>query len=441
MEKQDENNSQENILEENKENENQKNDENVLSEVKDNVLEELPNPNKEEQNEINKNENIKENLEKNEEENKENEKQLENIEKQEINNNEGNNNENQNIQKDEEDNNINEKQNNIDNNNNLNEKGEENNNNNNLNENNENVLQEVNENKEQNQKEDNILAEVNENNNMLEQNDEEKNIKNDDNIKNKIIEGGQNKENPNKILDDEEEEKEDNEKISIKRNLPETDEYDRSLKVILLGDSNVGKSSLINRLINNNFCELQVTIGIESHSYIISFNEYLIRMQIWDTAGQEKFNSIVSNYYKGTDVGIFIYSIDNQNSFNDVKDWYRNLKENSNENSIYVLLGNKKDLEDEKRAVTYEQGENFAVENEFMLYREMSCKSKEAEEIENILEVFDEIGKYFYDFYKKKRNPTTVDMNYVATASMIALGEKQRKKQKNNKSDKKCCSK
>ena len=105
-------------------------------------------------------------------------------------------------------------------------------------------------------------------------------------------------------------------------------------------------------------------------------------MQIWDTAGQEKFNSIISNYYKGTDVGIFIYSINKEESFENVKDWFNVLKEKGNENSISILLGNKKDLGEKERIVTYKQGKNFANENKFKLFREISCKSEEKEEIE-----------------------------------------------------------
>ena len=90
-------------------------------------------------------------------------------------------------------------------------------------------------------------------------------------------------------------------------------------EAIFLGDSSVGKSSLINRLLNNEFKELPATLEIEYHTYIISLNEYRIRMQIWNTAWQEKFNSIVSNYYKGTEVGIFLYSIDNQKSLKMLK--------------------------------------------------------------------------------------------------------------------------
>ena len=100
----------------------------------------------------------------------------------------------------------------------------------------------------------------------------------------------------------------------IKRNLAECEQYDKSLKVIVLGDSSVGKSSLIERIKNNRFQDLPSTLSIEYHSYITSVNGYTLRMQLWDTAGQEKFNSIISNYYKGTDVGIFLYAIDNQKS-------------------------------------------------------------------------------------------------------------------------------
>ena len=107
----------------------------------------------------------------------------------------------------------------------------------------------------------------------------------------------------------------DEEKLNIERNLVESELYDSSIKVIILGDSYVGKSSLINRLINNKFVELSSTLSIEYHTYIISINDYKIRMQLWDTAGQEKYNSIISNYYKGTDVAIFVYSIDKQETF------------------------------------------------------------------------------------------------------------------------------
>ena len=141
---------------------------------------------------------------------------------------------------------------------------------------------------------------------------------------------------------------EENTKYDIKRNLAECEQYDKSLKVIVLGDSSVGKSSLIERIKNNRFQDLPSTLSIEYHSYITSVNGYTLRMQLWDTAGQEKFNSIISNYYKGTDVGIFLYAIDNEKSFQNVEIWYKNLKENTSDKTMNILIGNKRDIDDEK---------------------------------------------------------------------------------------------
>jgi len=240
---------------------------------------------------------------------------------------------------------------------------------------------------------------------------------------------------------------EENVNYDIKRNLAECEQYDKSLKVIVLGDSAVGKSSLINRIKNNKFHELPSTLSIEYHSYITSVNNYTLRMQIWDTAGQEKFNAIINNYYKGTDVGIFLYSIDNEKSFINVENWFKNLKEN-NINTLNILIGNKRDKENEEggRVITYERAEKFAEDNKFFAFREISCKSKEQDELNNILEIFDDIGKYFYEQNKENKNKieNNADINYQVTESMIALGKKHKIKEEENaqnKKKKKCCDK
>ena len=239
-----------------------------------------------------------------------------------------------------------------------------------------------------------------------------------------------------------EKEVEDNMKIdeeneNIERNLSESEQYDKSIKVIILGDSYVGKSSLINRLINNKFVELSNTLSIEYHTYVISINGYKIRMQIWDTAGQEKFNSLISNYYKNTDVAIFVYSIDKEESFQNLEMWFKHLKDN-NENSLNILIGNKLDKEKEgERVLNYEKAENFAKLNKFFLFREVSCKSKEIYDIEDIYEIFDEIGKKFYNESKEDRNNSD-SVSYKVSDSMRSLGDKQKLK-KNEKKKKKCC--
>ena len=275
----------------------------------------------------------------------------------------------------------------------------------------ENALNEINTEKKDNENDEKKIIDKEEDK-PLEQDEEEKEKDSNQDRKD-------NQDNKNEVKDN----------ITIKRNLGDSEEYDRSIKVIVLGDSSVGKSCFINRLKEKEIHEIQSTVGIEHYTYIISLNTYTIRMQIWDTAGQEKFNSIINNYYKGTEVGIFLYSIDNENTFNNVMNWYNNLKEKNNENTINILIGNKKDLENENRKVTYEQGEDFAEENKFLLFREITCKSNDKNELENIMEIFDEIGKYYYNYYKNRRNisATSVDMNYMASKTMIEIGEQQRK--------------
>ena len=228
----------------------------------------------------------------------------------------------------------------------------------------------------------------------------------------------------------------DEENENIERNLAESEQYDKSIKVIILGDSYVGKSSLINRLINNKFVELSNTLSIEYHTYVISINGYKIRMQIWDTAGQEKFNSLISNYYKNTDVVIFVYSIDKEESFQNLEMWFKHLKDN-NENSLNILIGNKLDKEKEgERVLNYEKAENFAKLNKFFLFREISCKSKEIYDIEDIYEIFDEIGKKFYNESLEDKNNSD-SVSYKVSESMRTLGEKQKTKKIEKKSKRK----
>ena len=233
----------------------------------------------------------------------------------------------------------------------------------------------------------------------------------------------------------------DEENLNIKRNLPESDTYDRSIKVIILGDSYVGKSSIINRLINNKFTDLPNTLSIEYHTYITSVNDFILRMQLWDTAGQEKFNSLISNYYKGTEVAIFVYSIDKEDSFKNVQRWFNNLKDNT-EKSENILLGNKKDMIDEdesQRKVDTEIAEKFANDNKFLVFQEISCKNKDELEVENIYEVFDEIAKHYYNLWLEKKDKS-ISVNYVVSDSMMTLGKKHRNNQDDaNNKKKKCC--
>ena len=224
----------------------------------------------------------------------------------------------------------------------------------------------------------------------------------------------------------------DDQKLTVERNLKDVLKYDKSLKIVLLGESMVGKSSIVHRVCDGKFIEhLSPTISIEYFNYTTRVNkDLIIRMQIWDTAGQEKFDSIVKQYYQSSDFGIYIYAIDDLQSFDKLKDWIYKAKDNNKNEMKGILLGNKSDLES-SRKVSFYQGENFAKENKFVLFKEISCKNDN--DSEKILEVFDEISKITY----AKGRTSVLDsdsMNYEATNSMRALNKKM-----HNEKKKKCC--
>lgn len=156
-----------------------------------------------------------------------------------------------------------------------------------------------------------------------------------------------------------------------------------SLKIITLGESGAGKTKLIMRYKNKTYQDINVsTIGIECQYKIITYNNREIKLVIYDTSGQEKFRTIVSNYYKNTDGVILVYDISNKKSFSKIQYWVDEIRNNSNnDNNTYVLFGNKNDLENE-RQVTYEEGKEYADKNK-LEFMEGSAKSGK-----NIKELF-----------------------------------------------------
>ena len=189
------------------------------------------------------------------------------------------------------------------------------------------------------------------------------------------------KEKNDKEEKEEEENNDDNEEeIKIERLKGDIKEYDRSIKVMLIGDANVGKTSIISRLVNNNFNDKYIpSVALEYNNYSIKINNFIVRMQIWDTAGKEKTNSIISNYYRSAEVAIFVYSINSLESYNSIQEKFKELISDNNEennNAKKVLLGNKLDLESERK-VDVNIVNNFAKENGFEVCAEISCKNDE----------------------------------------------------------------
>ena len=147
------------------------------------------------------------------------------------------------------------------------------------------------------------------------------------------------------------------------------------IKILTLGDTMVGKSSIVLRFSENKFDDNQfATIGIDFKTKYLKIGDSSVKVLIWDTAGQEKFQNIAKQYYKGANGVLLIYDIGNRKSFQRIDFWLKELKENNRIDELFVcLVGNKSDLED-KRVITTEEGESYAKSNDIPFF-EVSAKT------------------------------------------------------------------
>ena len=164
-------------------------------------------------------------------------------------------------------------------------------------------------------------------------------------------------------------------------------DYDYLFKVLLIGNSSVGKSSLLLRFVDNQWNDLFVpTIGVDFKIRTMEIDNKNVKLQIWDTAGQERFKNITASYYRGAH-GIFVvYDISDTESFKNINNWLIEIEKNANKNVYKILVGNKCDLED-KRTVSYQQGKELA-ETYGMQFIETSAKSNT-----NVDEAFHLLGR------------------------------------------------
>lgn len=137
-------------------------------------------------------------------------------------------------------------------------------------------------------------------------------------------------------------------------------DYDFLFKLLLIGNSAVGKSSLLLRFSDNIFNESFLpTIGVDFKIRTFELSGKTVKLQIWDTAGQERFKTITSSYYKGAHGIILTYDITDKQSFKDIENWLAEVEKFANENVIKLLVGNKSDLESQ-RQVTFNEGKEYA---------------------------------------------------------------------------------
>ncbi|KAL4092110.1 hypothetical protein QTP88_026672 [Uroleucon formosanum] len=164
------------------------------------------------------------------------------------------------------------------------------------------------------------------------------------------------------------------------------EEYDYLFKVVLIGDSGVGKSNLLARFTRNEFnLESKSTIGVEFATRSIKVNKKIIKAQIWDTAGQERYRAITSAYYRGAVGALLVYDIAKQLTYQNVERWLSELRDHADQNIVIMLVGNKSDLR-HLRAVPADEATAFAEANNLSFIETSALDSTNVETaFENIL--------------------------------------------------------
>lgn len=180
------------------------------------------------------------------------------------------------------------------------------------------------------------------------------------------------------------------------------DEYDKLYKILIIGESGVGKSSIMMRYCDDTFesCHMS-TIGVDFKIKTYVVDNKIYKIQIWDTAGQERFHTITTSYYRGASGILLVYDITDINTFNTLTNWIQDIRDLSGPDIPIVIIGNKSDLTI-KRQISYTQGKEFADINNYQ-YIECSAKTNN-----NIDDVFMEIIQYMDRKQNQKGNFTHI---------------------------------
>ena len=216
------------------------------------------------------------------------------------------------------------------------------------------------------------------------------------------------------------------EKITIEETESNNQKESYKFKVVVVGDSGVGKTNLIKRFVSNEFkSDSKATVGVEFLSKNFIINGEIFKIEIWDTAGQERYKSITTAYYKGAKGAMIVYDVTNQTSFDNVDKWYNEIKEKASKNINLIVIGNKNDLIDKKiinSESSIEKAKSFGI----------AIMETSALSASNVKEAFYLILKEMYKSLKSMINDGDKKENVQGNGVQLNTTEKTKKK-------KKCC--
>ncbi|KAJ0236856.1 Ras-related protein RABA1e [Hirschfeldia incana] len=196
------------------------------------------------------------------------------------------------------------------------------------------------------------------------------------------------------------------------------EDYDYLFKLVLIGDSGVGKTNLLSRFTKNEFCaETKSTIGVEFATRSVRVDEKIIKAQLWDTAGQERYRSITSAYYRGAVGALLVYDITRHITFENVERWLKELRDHTDANIVIMLVGNKADLH-HLRSVQKDEAKSFS-ERENMFFMETS-----ALDATNVDQAFTHVLAQIYRVMSRKALDGSGDPTFFSTGQTIDIGSK-----------------
>ena len=183
-------------------------------------------------------------------------------------------------------------------------------------------------------------------------------------------------------------------------------EHDQMFKLIIIGDTGVGKSCLMKRVMDDEFkTEHQVTIGVEFGSYGLRLEDKIVKMQIWDTAGQESYKSVTRIFYRGAHCVFLTYDVTRRETFDSLEEWHREVRQHAADDVLVYLVGNKAEMEDASE-VPFDAAKELAKTLSVSKCFETSAKTGQAVE-----DVFSCAGKDIFSKVKNNEGPAALRTN------------------------------